>query len=632
MASDTTKQTINQSLIDLKAEVADRTKSIITGVKIPELEDTRIISNTDQLIIETGDGTKRTTMRAFGDFVGTGLATPKEVQDARGNYPQLGDRLDAMDNKIVTNEQNIQNNAQGIQNNSQEIAELKAKHEADMQEVINAREDSKTPNTIHNSLKERLDSDYKELSDEIEKTNTQLSRIYNVVETDVEDITNSINELLKVGDVKIPSGNYKISSTIVVPKNRNIVFSSGTKITVTGDFDVFELNNNVVINGNNSIIDCSIPGNTSSVFVIKGKYNFDIQNGTCSISNFKLIGNQSNVGLKFICEDITKNGVKDEHIGWVYVNNINLTFFYKAIEMKVRTSTHGNIPWLNSNNIHNIGTEMCHNIIYLDGVTNGGVSGNSFKNFHIQAYLEEKIIYATSSSFNTFEFMAWDIFEDREYFYFDSNCNENLIKSNISYQNIIKWKNDLGFRNVYDSVDVIKRPKLIIEGHLGESNFVLTDDNDELTLSRYKGGDWQEVIAGCSKNGVYFNKTVTKLNLIGSQKTDNKGFTHLPNGFKMVFGYVDIPLNNGQCKTVYLTLPVEIDYTKIVSSSTNIIENVTKTVGTLPGIQGIQVLTSNLAIANNSAVYITLSDLSSNLASYDGAGDTFRVQYQIIHV
>lgn len=515
------------------------------------------------------------------------------------------------------------------------IKELPVKHGLDGTEKLIVEDNEATKQapltTIVDEIKQNSQEKIREIESELAQTNAQLSRIYNVVDTDVEDITNSINELLKDGDVKIPTGNYKISSTIVVPKNRNIVFSSGTKITVTGDFDVFELNNNVVINGNNSIIDCSIPGNTSSVFVIKGKYNFDIQNGTCSISNFKLIGNQSNVGLKFICEDTTKNGVKDEHIGWVYVNNINLTYFYKAIEMKVRTSTSGNTPWINSNSIYNIGTEMCHNIIYLDGVTNGGVSGNSFKNFHIQTYLEEKIIYATSSSFNTFEFMAWDIFEDREYFYFDSNCNENLIKSNISYQNIIKWKNDLGFRNVYDSVEAIKRSKVIIEGHLGESNFVFSDDNDELTLSRYKGGDWQESFVIFSENGVYFNKTVTKLNLIGSQKTGNKGFTHLPNGFKMVFGYVDIPLNNGQCKTVYVTLPVEIDYTKIVSSSTNIIENVTKTVGTLPGMQGIQVLTSNLVLANYSAVYITLSDLSSKLASNDSAGDTFRVQYQIIH-
>ena len=470
----------------------------------------------------------------------------------------------------------------------------------------------------------------KTVNDRIDETNEQLSRIYNVVETDAEDITNSINELLKVGDVKIPTGNYKISSPIVVPKNRNIEFSSGTKITVTGDFDVFELNNNVVINGNNSIIDCSIPCNRSSVFVIKGKYTFDIQNGTCSISNFKLIGNQTNVGLKFICEDVTKNGVKDEHIGWSYVNNINLTYFYKAIEMKVRTSTTGNTPWLNSNNIQNIGTEMCHNILYLDGIPNGEVAGNTFKNFQIQSYLEEKIIYATSSKFNVFEFMVWDIFTDKEYFYFDTKSNENFIKSNINHENFVKWKNDLGFRNVFDCVDVIKRPKLIIDGHLGESNYVLSEDSEQLTLSRYNGSDWEETIATASEKGVYFNKTVTKLDLIGSQKTGNQGFTHLPNGFKMVFGYVDIPLNNGQFKSVYVTLPVEVDYTKIVSSSTNIIENVTKSIETLPGTQGIQVLTSNLMLANNSAVYITLSDLSGNLASNDSAGDTFRVQYQII--
>ena len=199
MASDATKQTINQSLIDLKAEVADRTKSIITGVKIPELEDTRIISNTDQLIIETGDGTKRTTMRAFGDFVGTGLATPKEVQDARGNYPQLGDRLDAMDNKIVTNEQNIQNNAQGIQNNEQEIqgnkqeiTNLKNKQDTLSKEVEEARKDNKTPNTTHNSLKERLDSDFDHLNSEIEKTNTQLSELEEHI-LDIKKLPNNLN-------------------------------------------------------------------------------------------------------------------------------------------------------------------------------------------------------------------------------------------------------------------------------------------------------------------------------------------------------------------------------------------------------------------------------------------------------
>ncbi len=227
MASDATKQTINQSLIDLKAEVADRTKSVITGVKIPELEDTRIISNTDQLIIETGGGTKRTTMRAFSDFVGTGLATPKEVQDARGNYPQLGDRLDAMDGKIGTNEQNIQNNAQEIQGNKQEITNLKNKQDTLSKEVVDARTDNKNPNKTHDNLKERLDSDYKELSDGIEKINTRLSGvIHNILsygcKPDDESFDNApiintiINSMSNGGTIQIPAGKFYIKSPIIL--------------------------------------------------------------------------------------------------------------------------------------------------------------------------------------------------------------------------------------------------------------------------------------------------------------------------------------------------------------------------------------------------------------------------------
>ena len=59
MANDTTKQVISQSLDDLKAEVTDRTNSIITGVKIPELTNTLLISPTDYLIIETDRGTQK---------------------------------------------------------------------------------------------------------------------------------------------------------------------------------------------------------------------------------------------------------------------------------------------------------------------------------------------------------------------------------------------------------------------------------------------------------------------------------------------------------------------------------------------------------------------------------------------
>ena len=69
MASDTTKQTISQSLNELKAEIADRTKSTITGVKIPELKNTLLISPTDYLIIETERGTEKISIKTLSDYI-----------------------------------------------------------------------------------------------------------------------------------------------------------------------------------------------------------------------------------------------------------------------------------------------------------------------------------------------------------------------------------------------------------------------------------------------------------------------------------------------------------------------------------------------------------------------------------
>lgn len=203
MASDATKQTISQSLNELKAEIADRTKAIITGVKIPELESALLISPTDQVIVETNSGTKRVSLKSVGDIFGQGGGTTniQEVVDARNdgvtNYPQLKDRLDAMDGKtqanvqeIEDNKQNIQDNTQQIATNKQEIGDLTNKYDLLNQEVVDAREDNKTPSVTHNSLKERLDSDFDYLNSQvsdivdrklkyIEKQQTYISRFHN---------------------------------------------------------------------------------------------------------------------------------------------------------------------------------------------------------------------------------------------------------------------------------------------------------------------------------------------------------------------------------------------------------------------------------------------------------------------
>lgn len=69
MASDATKQTINQSLNDLKKEVADRTKSIITGVQIDELKETLLVSPIDYIIIQTDRGTEKISIKTLHNYI-----------------------------------------------------------------------------------------------------------------------------------------------------------------------------------------------------------------------------------------------------------------------------------------------------------------------------------------------------------------------------------------------------------------------------------------------------------------------------------------------------------------------------------------------------------------------------------
>ena len=121
MANEQVMNTINRSLEDLKKEIATRNKATITGVRIPNLPEATTVTTNDELIVEQGDITKKMSMGVFAPLVANHIATP--------------------------------------------------------QEVIDAREDVKTPIETHNSLKERLDSDYDYLNSEIEKTNVELSKV-----------------------------------------------------------------------------------------------------------------------------------------------------------------------------------------------------------------------------------------------------------------------------------------------------------------------------------------------------------------------------------------------------------------------------------------------------------------------
>lgn len=188
MASDATKQTISQSLNDLKAEVADRTKSIITGVKIPELESTLLISPTDQVIVETDGGTRRVSLKTIGNVFGGG-----------GGF-DLSDYQTKHDITLNTTDKTI---AGAINELNSGLTEVGAKV---------------------TTLEEKVNENHTELTEKLEETNTQLSDIIaNNLTVSVKDygalgdgVTDDTQAFINALNALKPNGGY-----LFIPKTPN---------------------------------------------------------------------------------------------------------------------------------------------------------------------------------------------------------------------------------------------------------------------------------------------------------------------------------------------------------------------------------------------------------------------------
>lgn len=125
---------INAELEKLIEEVKQRTKTTITGVRIPDLGEAQTIDGSEMIIIEGKAGTQRT--------LATNIPN-QEVIDSRGGEQTLGDRLDKIVKNINDNTNNIIANANAINISNKE--------------VIDARTDNQLPSTTYPTLKDRID-------------------------------------------------------------------------------------------------------------------------------------------------------------------------------------------------------------------------------------------------------------------------------------------------------------------------------------------------------------------------------------------------------------------------------------------------------------------------------------------
>lgn len=300
-------------------------------------------------------------------------------------------------------------------------ASLKDRLDADAQEVINAREDAKTPSETHNNLKERLDSDYDYLNSEIEKINMQLSSVgINILFppapllpcVKADDLQNPnfnnrtrLQAIMDVGvPVYIPNGEFIVDGyvstsnclkiygegTLKTSYNGSILVVASPKVTVEG----------ITLSGD---LDKSKTGQTG-IFVDNAKYFLNFNNvkflnfggyglhikrcqqetNTATVSGCEFVNNNTGVFLdergEFV--NITGNckfrgneislliaGGNNSVIG----NNINST----GTGIKLIGGMNNSHGIISNNNI-----DHCYDYgIYIDGIT----EGETISNNHIYA-------------------------------------------------------------------------------------------------------------------------------------------------------------------------------------------------------------------------------------------------------
>lgn len=188
---------INAELEKLIEEVKQRTKTTITGVRIPDLGEAQTIDGSEMIIIEGKAGTQRT--------LATNIPN-QEVIDSRGGEQTLGDRLDKIVKNINDNTNNIIANANAINISNKE--------------VIDARTDNQVPSTTYPTLKDRIDgieTDVQNIQGSVNTINNNVANLttkVGSVETAIKDATGKFANLkTRLDSINTTATNAQTSAT-----------------------------------------------------------------------------------------------------------------------------------------------------------------------------------------------------------------------------------------------------------------------------------------------------------------------------------------------------------------------------------------------------------------------------------
>ncbi|MCA0987040.1 glycoside hydrolase family 55 protein [Guptibacillus algicola] len=266
---------------------------------------------------------------------------------------------------------------------------------------------------------------------------------------DAEAIQKAIDFSAKsdIGLVRL-TGNktYVLEKGLIIREKVELRLDQNTKIQVSGDFRVLELERNASIT--NGIIEVVSPTFTSEVVYMDGHTQHWSTERT-RVHNLTIVNlNEKHQGTA-IYLSANKKG---EYISFVNISDLNINGFYNGIHIEASNGKAGEPTWISGNRFTNITLDYCVRCIELSGDVSGKneTSGNQFSNLQIQiSKVTERAIVVTGSS-NRIDGIVWDahLAPGSSLIELNSKSAYNRIDLNLNHEYIVNKGNQ---NNVLES-------------------------------------------------------------------------------------------------------------------------------------------------------------------------------------
>jgi len=222
-------------------------------------------------------------------------------------------------------------------------------------------------------------------------TNVQakLRQYVNVIDfgadaTGVADSTAAFTAALAASSfVNVPTGTYKLTSSVTIPANKTLEFVSTAVVNYTASSgNVFVIKNNASMYGNGATINATNASWVDAVFYLNGAEQFFV-NGTV-IDGFVLNGpaltNQKGIGIL-----ITALNTGD-CVAFVRFNNINFYSLSYAVYVSMKLTGSPNDQFVNGNYFQNFVTWNTAQAFYVQGAASAisTFQGNFLTNIEYQ--------------------------------------------------------------------------------------------------------------------------------------------------------------------------------------------------------------------------------------------------------